>query len=419
MIFLGRKSFFFEMASESQIKPYIKNRICGTREELLIMNKPEKNWMVVAILLCILVIFTGCKGAKYDGLDETTGNLLESSSSFEGTCEESSIIEEPPADWKPAVYWAEPLHFSEEAINAFIEANGDSIVLAQEDVSTHYITYSGTTKNGSQFIRHENVEGHPYRVFQYWNEEKDKYYNSYNIYSGEETYNTISQYNNIGQMFTQKRDFSFASANQAEQTVRNLLESLGLSDLVLVRTLYLDHKTMAKVGDILSTDEQSASIKGDTSENNDYPLKENWSEADDCYQFCFLINVSCVPLSYRFIIRDTGTYCGSEVLVRFSKDGIINLSVSTPWLVGNIAYTTTESISAREVFEKAKEKLEHVLTYQDLVFEKVNLEYQYCQNKDSWQLRPIWVVTASHKMEYIEGRSFEYVYIDALTGKEL
>lgn len=382
------------------------------------MNKPEKNWMVVTIFLCILAIFTGCKGAKYDGLDETTENLLESSSSFEGTCEESSIIEEPSADWKPAVYWAEPLHFSEEAIKSFIEANGDSIVSDQEDESAYRIFYSGITENGSEFIRQENTEGHPYRVFQYWNEEKDKYYSSYNIYVREQAYNMYVQ-DNIKQLFTEKKDFSFASASQAEKIVRNMLESLGLSDLILLRTLYLDHEAMSKLGTILSTDEQFASIKGELTENNGYPIKENWSDADDCYQFGFLINVNSVPLTYRNTTRDTGTYCGSEVTVRFSKDGIISLNVWTPWTIKEIAYTDVESVSAQDALEKAKDKLGQVLTYQDLVFEKVNLEYRYRQVKNSWQLHPVWVVTASHKMEYMEGRNFEYVYIDALTGEEL
>ena len=47
------------------------------------------------------------------------------------------------------------------------------------------------------------------------------------------------------------------------------------------------------------------------------------------------------------------------------------------------------------------------------------MEYQYFQNRKSWMLRPVWQVRLSYKIKDCDIPYFEYMTIDAHTGKEL
>ena len=143
-------------------------------------------------------------------------------------------------------------------------------------------------------------------VFQYMDQEKYGTYSAYPIYSGEEQYENNTQFN-VGWMFAEAKDFSFATAKEAEGAVRAALSVLGVSDLILLRTLYIDHNIMEAAGKKLATEPQYAPI-GETKENNGYPIREDWSSADDAYMFSFGISVNGTPLATRFEVRDTSTY---------------------------------------------------------------------------------------------------------------
>jgi hypothetical protein len=261
-----------------------------------------------------------------------------------------------------------------------------------------------------------SADNHPFSVFQYKNSEKCLYFDDYPIYYGEENYQTNSQYT-IGWMFEEEKDFSFASASQAEHTVREALACLGLSEVTLIRTLYLDHTIMEKAGKLLSTAERYAPI-GESVPNNGFPIKEDWSESDDGYMFSFAISVQGTPLSYRSFPTDTSVYCGCEIIVWFTKDGIVFLTVTTPWVVEASSSTDMNVVSPQSAIETTKKKLENVLTYQDFEIESVYLEYQYIQVQNTWKLTPVWVVTFSYDVLHMDSRSYGTVYFDALSGEE-
>lgn len=322
-----------------------------------------------------------------------------------------------PAGMIPCVYVAEPQRFTQEDIGSFLESNGDQIVASQNKTTAYYDIYSGTCTSGSEFLYQVDANGHPFSVFQYVNKAKSLFIQSYPIYYGEETFLTNPAYM-VGGMLTEQKDLSFASAGQAEQEVREKLAALGLGELILIRTLYIDYQTMKEVGELVSTDDNYAPI-GDPQKNNGYPVKDNWSAADDAYMFSFVISVNGAPMSYYWDQTETATYSGNEVIVWFTADGIVSLTVTTPWSLTEKDETQGVCVSAGAALTLAKEKLGNVLTYDNLIIEKIALEYYYAQNGNTWSLIPIWLVTASYEMEYSNGRNYEYIRVDATTGLEI
>lgn len=315
------------------------------------------------------------------------------------------------------IYEAEPQRFSEEDINRFLSCCEDGVASSQTDTGDTYIRYSGTTNSGKQFLCLESTGYHPHEVFQYIDHEKYNTYSAYPIYSGEELYETNAQYN-VGWMFTEPKDFSFATAKDAEKSVRAALAALGMSDVTLLRTLYIDHNTMEAAGKRLATDPVYAPI-GEPQENNGYPIRDDWSEADDAYMFSFGISVDSTTLSTRFEIRDTASYIGSQIIVWYSANGVDFLSVDMPWKVGAIVQEPEKTISSEEALKVAENQVEGILTYQNISYFEPFLEYQYKQEKDKWILYPVWTVKVSYQM--IDGTEtiYSFISVDALTGEEI
>ncbi len=325
-----------------------------------------------------------------------------------------------PLDGLAGVYIAKPKDFSKEEINAFITCCGESIVSTKEWDDGAMAYYNGECTNGYRFGYMWGLDGrnnHPYAQFQFYDTGRYMTYYDYPIYTGEENYITNPRYT-VGWMFTEPKTFSFATAEDAEISVRNALAILGLPDLTLLRTLYIDHDTLAKAGELLASDENYAPIIGDA-ENNGYTLRDDWSEEEDAYLFSFGISVNGTPMSYFFDDSDkTATYCGSEINVWYTKSGITFLRVSTPWTVAAAESSPEPIISAEAALEVAKEKYSYDLSMKDKRIEEIRLLYKYSQNRNQWLLRPAWTVQLSYQIGQSTDRYYQFMYIDALTGKE-
>lgn len=323
---------------------------------------------------------------------------------------------EVPCDYM-GIYEAEPQCFSEEDIDRFLSCCEDGVASSQKDTGDTYVRYAGTTSRGKQFLYLESTGYHPHKVFQYIDHERYTTYSAYPIYSGEGLYETNAQYS-VGWMFTEPKDFSFATAKDAEEAVRGALAALGVSDITLLRTLYIDHNTMEVAGKRLATDPAYAPI-GEPQENNGYSIRDDWSEADDAYMFSFGISVECTTLSTRFEIRDTASYIGSQIIVWYSDDGIDFLSVDMPWKVGTIIQEPEKIVSLEEALKVAENQVEGILTYQNISYFEPFLEYQYKQEKDKWILYPVWTVKVSYQMTGSTETSYSFISVDALTGEEI
>lgn len=362
----------------------------------------------------IVILCTACAKSNED-LNYTEG--LRDAATVQEQSNKSDTVAIETYSGCAGIYEAEPQHFSDEDINRFLSCCADSIASSQKDTGDTFIRYSGTTNSGKHFLCLENTGYHPHSVFQYIDQERYNTYSAYPIYSGEELYETNAQYS-VGWMFTEPKDFSFAAAKDAEESVRSALAALGMSDITLLRTLYIDHNTMEAAGKRLATDPVYAPI-GEPKENNGYPIRDDWSETDDAYMFSFGISVESATLSTRFEIRDTATYIGSQIIVWYSAKGVDFLSVDMPWKVGAIAQEPEKTISSEEALKIVKNQVEGVLTYQNISYFNPFLEYQYRQEKDKWVLYPVWTVKVSYQMIESTETHYSFISVDALTGEEL
>ncbi len=325
-----------------------------------------------------------------------------------------------PADGQAAVYNGEEGLFSKEDIDAFIESFGISVTASKEwdDGSEAY--YSGDCENGYSFSYMYGLNGMnncPYSTLAFRSKERYERYREYPIYSNEESYETNAMYT-VGWMFAEPKELSFAAASEAEADIRDTLEYLGLTQLVLLRTLYIDYETLEEAIQLLATDAAYAPI-GDPVENNGFTLRENLSESDDAYVFSFAISINGTPMSYYDDTRDTAMYCGSYVVVWYTEDGIINLWVNSPWIVGAEETAAAPIISVQDALDTAANKYQYVLGTNNYEIEKIRFEYQYVQDRSQWLLRPVWTMLISRTTGDGLGPYYEYLGIDALTGKTL
>ena len=326
-----------------------------------------------------------------------------------------------PENGMAGVYTAAPKVFTQEEMEAFVNHCGLTLLSTKEWDDGDMLYDNGTCSGdfGFSYVRGlPGVTTHPYATFQFYSTDAHfQIYGEYPIYINERSYQTNPKHT-IGWMFTEPKDFSFATKEEAETIVRDALKVLGLPELTLLRTLYIDHSIMEEAGKLLATDEAFAPITG-PKENNGYTLRSDWSEEDDAYLFSFSIPVSNVPLSYNYGAGDTAHYCGTDIVALYTAHGISRVYVGTPWVVGEAAEEPAPIVSAQSALDVAKEKYTYDLSMANKRIEEVRLEYQYFQNRDTWLLKPVWSVKLSFTIENVNEKFFEYTHIDALTGREL
>lgn len=366
------------------------------------------------VALGIVILCTACVKNNEDS--NYTEGLHDATIAQSQSNESSTTVIEAHSEYA-GIYEAEPQRFSDEDINRFLSYCEDSIADSQEETGSSSIRYWGTTDRGKQFLRLESTGYHPHQVFQYIDPEKYVTYSAYPIYSGEEQYETNAQYT-VGWMFTEAKDFSFATSKEAEESVRSALAALGVSDLTLLRTLYIDHNTMEEVGRKLATDPVYAPI-GAPQKNNGYPLRDDWSESDDAYMFSFGISVGSTTLSTRFEIRDTATYIGSQIIVWYSANGIDYLSVDMPWKVGKLVQEAAAVVPSQVATDVTKAKMGSILTIQNITYSDACMEYQYQQKGNKWILIPVWTVMSSYQLKDDSTTIHKFTSVNAITGEEI
>ncbi len=320
-------------------------------------------------------------------------------------------------DGDAGIYEGKVKRFSREDIDNFFTFCGTSIVSSNESEGHDEKSYAGVCENGSKFS-YLTATNHPYSQFIYRNDDKAEIYWNYPIYTNERDYLTNSKYM-VGWMFTEPKNFSFATAAEAEKNSREALSALGLSDLKLLRTLYCDHKTLEEAMQVITTAEEFGPL-GATIENNGFEVKDDWSEADDAYLFSFGIPVNGIPLSYRDEqSNEKAWYTGCSIVVWYAKDGIISLSVDTPWEVGEEIEAPIPIVSAQIAQETVEKKFSYNLEYKDMRIDEVRLEYHYIQDRHKWLLKPVWAVALSYANDEFDDRYYIFTNIDALTGNEM
>lgn len=318
-----------------------------------------------------------------------------------------------PAGSVPKVYQGIIRSFPEEQINAFLAANQDAAVgwNSREDVLTRY--NEASTARGGSFYATEGIgAGKMFpEIFAYSLPQSD-WWSRYYIYAGQNHYDTSSRFV-FAHMFTEPRDFGFATAREAEERVRDAVSKLGFNDLRLNRTLYIDHEILSQITPILKQPEWQP-LKGGAN-----ITKEDWTEADDGYIFEFFPAIDGVPMVYPTLFFDTYTYCGASILAWYQENGIVYLLINSCPMPEAVAEEPERILPAAQALSTARQKLGSILTHKNTVISKVSAEYFYVHDGSQFLLRPVWVVYAKYTDTQLpEYPARTYIIIDAITGQE-
>ena len=397
--------------------------------------KRQGRWGLAALALLLALPGCGSPQAEPSEPGETSGVQQEQETApgsvpeapedpthFYEEVQENLLIDAevtgPPEGVVPKVYEGIMKSFTKEEIDAFLAWNGDAVAeITWDGEQDQSYVYSGTCRSGSIFGMDIGLNNDFPLGFSYVNWDKNERFSSYPIYSTETMYEQGPS-NYIAELFTEPEDMSFATAEEAEAEVREALETLHLGELKLNRTLYVSHTRMEQAGEVLQGEEWTRMGKGGSEVT--YPQWDDWDETDDCYLFEFFSSADGIPMTHREWDGTTVSYCPNSIVVWYTGDGIVCLSVLYPWTFGKIVEEPERIVSAGDALLVAREKYANIISTQSRVIEKVELTYVYEQDGDGWVLRPVWEVVIRQKAsEMIPFDTFSYVRVDAVTGEEM
>ena len=389
-----------------------------------------KKKQAAALSLAVLMALPGCQtpdpGTSGSGTSDPSAQQVEAAATdpthiYEevgGNFLIDAEISGPPEGVVPKVYRGHYKSFSKEEVDAFLEQVGDSVAEIRSDgIEGKDYCYSGACTSGGSFSTCANADGTTMTSDFSYNRRKNKIY-EYPIYINQDDYNDSKEIR-LAYLFEEPTDMACGTAAEAEEAIRMALSALGLSDIVLNRTLYISHDRMAQADELMQTEEWSGSVKG--GEMSQFQGND-WSEADDCYMFEFFCGVDGIPLSYQSWKRETATYCGNYITAWYDADGLLSVGVYYPWVADEVAEEPDQVISAEEALQVVQNKIGNVITGQNQELQSLTLRYLYRQDGDAWLLIPVWeavIHQASKDPDSWVPESCTYVTVDAITGKEI
>ena len=384
----------------------------------------KKLRLILLTVLAVLLIFgvSACGEQGPEPSQETQGtdptHIYEEAG--ENLLIDADVIR-PEGNAVPKVYVAEFPEFTKENVDPLLAFLGDEVVsVLNEFTENQMYYYRVETKNGGDLIVHVNHDvNNKDGGFSYLIPEFDQCYNIADGYQRTKSGPASSEESTM-QLYTEPKVFSFATEQQAEEEVRKAFATIGLTDLVLENTLYLDHAVLeAYEAENMAKWQEEYKELGMT-----YTPKDAWTEEDDCYEFTFCCGVDGVPMIQENLLTPISSISSCFIGARCNSHGIVRLGASSSWKVGEVASTPERIVSALEAMETVKEKLNGVYLGHDVVVEEIALRYMPIQDKDRWLLTPVWEVLICEKDVYyqwadvtVDERS--YIHIDSLTGKEI
>ena len=386
-----------------------------------------------ALALASLLTLTACKTESASGT-ETTSTTQESAPDLRGDVNNpghySKEINEklridtqvmgPSEGITPKVYVANLPEMDVPIMETLLKKLGDDIGEIQVDEyknkgTVHTVIMSTKSGGYADFQVRAVDSDFPGWNMTYNTSEYVWYSNAYIDY-GAVIRNEYPEIDNT-ELYTEPKEFSFATPQEAEEEVRELLKSIGIENIQRSEMFYLDHKIMAEAEK--SDAAYDRMTKGGSEEA---VYKEEWTEADDAYAMRFdLLQDGITTLPYNFT-RATRTYANTTVDVIYNKNGIVHLYICMPWLFEEEVETPSSLVTANEVLDLAQEKLLKSKPPYERVVDDISMRYYYIQDRDRWLLRPCWMVMILNKDKPTEGEmvlsDHSVILIDAITGEE-
>ena len=384
-----------------------------------------------ALVLASLLTLTACKTEPPSGTETTSttqesvpdlsGDVNNPGHYYEKINDQISIdtqIMGPSEGVTPKVYVANLPEMDIPIMETLLKALGDDVgeIRADEYEDDSHTVIMSTKSGGYADLMTISIDSNfPGWNMTYKTSEYVWYSNAYIDY-GPVLRNEVPEVDNT-ELYTEPKEFSFATPQEAEEEVRELLKSIGIENIQRSEIFYLDHKIMAEAEK--SDAAYDRMTKGGSEEA---VYKEEWTEADDAYAMRFdLLQDGITTLPYNFT-RTTRTYANTTVDVIYNKNGIVRLYICMPWLFEEEVETPTHLVTANEVLNIAQEKLGKSKPPYERIVDDISMRYYYVQDKDRWLLRPCWLVMILNKDKPTGGEmvisDHSVILIDAITGEE-
>lgn len=319
----------------------------------------------------------------------------------------------------PKVYVAESIAIDESFINAFLAAFKDApgaleITPMENDLTLYRMD---KTENDFQLSAavNKNINFDSAWIGYHSNREDYEWQRYYVDYRAPEDRALYADFGSM--MYTEPRSFAFASPEEAAQEICDILAGLGIPNLRLCDTLYVDHETVKEFA-------ESGWIAEHYEAFEESALPEHtWTEADDFYYFTFSFDIAGIPMYAMPFVTSTFSYPGGNVWAKYGAEGVIDLGCYYPRMAGAVVEEPPSILSAEDALAVAVRKKEDVITGHEQIIDSIALRYYCVQEGDRWLLTPIWVVSVLEKNYYAveNGNKDKYdrVIIDAITGKEI
>lgn len=372
---------------------------------------------LLAMTISVSLFGCGIEAAAAETADKTPAEKTEQKS-------------EQKPEGTAVVYETERDPFTKEEIQAFLKTQGVELVEEGKQTDERDRTYSvvhGICTDGADYTIAQ-YQGEPSLPLHFGFSRPDaKLYGAYPIYNSEWDAQTSPELR-VHQMFETPKELSFCSKEDAEKKVREALDALGLHDLQLLRTLYLDKDTLRKANERVCEDPQFAPISEEAVPFNGYNLRQ-WDEREEAYMFGFGMKTDDIPNTVHLRGVEEGdrniTYGGTEVTVCYNRHGIVSVSAEAPFLAKK-AMGEPQKLCGPEIAEKAaQEEVDSIRERQKNVtckIEKPQLEYGCVKENGSYCLKPLWRVSfslTSQVEKWGDLTSHHQVFVDAVTGENI
>lgn len=201
-------------------------------------------------------------------------------------------------------------------------------------------------------------------------------------------------------------NFDFASREQVEAEILQLLQRLGITNIGDTKIYSLSQKDLA-----------SLSI----SQSNGKEILESTNDFFDSY----LVQIKCIihdiPLcEVDSALPNSETLFGSKINALFTKDGIEGLEITNLYVPHEVEGLYSV-ISAQDAATVVYKKLSSIITRNSYVITDADLRYaQEFKDKSHSSLRliPVWLICVEEtNIDYAINNKF-YILVNALTGNE-
>lgn len=205
--------------------------------------------------------------------------------------------------------------------------------------------------------------------------------------------------------------------DEAVEKVKNAVNEIGISQLGKPEVIALDFETLESQWEVFET--------------KDGRQPRKWEKDDEAYVVIFPAIYDNSRITNKSYLSATNQMpvLGSRIMGVVNKQGLIFLTCSGIYEIGNTLKDKVTPISLESALEKVKNKYKNVIITDPIIISKIALEYVPTSslNKDTikYELIPAWVFTAKQESTFKDKKgSFKAstnftIMINAETGQEI